>query len=592
MKCDKCSYEWSTKSGQSVNFCPNCGGKLQFSKDISTENVIKSLVIEYGENILLDANLYSFVADMLHNKSPKLLKRLRLAISENVPQIIYAIKNINLQDRFLRIKVIVDSLKDDFNMSDDLAYELVNYFSVALGFQARETPEELSKTPNSPSPDSSSTSQTSKSLSTPHNQQIQIKENAIKIGNIIRFGDNDWRVLNIKDEMVLLLSEKILEKRHFHYQYTDITWSVCELRDYLNGEEIYSGRGFYDSFSLQEKAQIAETKIITNDNPWFGTRGGSISSDKIFLLSIEEVVKYFGDSGQIQNPKPIPDYYIADTYNQNRVAFDKSGATKWWWLRSPGSVAKRTAYVSTGGLLIISGYDVNNMNAGVRPALWIKLSKRDSSILDSSTFTTLPSHVNQTSTFTPSSSSTIQQKHYKIVTKEEAYKIGDIGPAGGYIFYDMGNHVHGWRYLEVAPASSEIYSEWGVYGITCFDTSNTIGTGKANTVAITKHINEYNKSKCAAYLCETLTINGYCDWFLPSKDELVAMYENLCKRKNLGGFNISGKWPLGWYWSSSVFGNTSSTFTWCMRFSDGDQANYSNDLYRGSKLIVRGIRAF
>ena len=38
--------------------------------------------------------------------------------------------------------------------------------------------------------------------------------------------------------------------------------------------------------------------------------------------------------------------------------------------------------------------------------------------------------------------------------KKEAgeYKVGDIGPAGGYIFYDKGKYSDGWRYLEAAPA--------------------------------------------------------------------------------------------------------------------------------------------
>ena len=32
------------------------------------------------------------------------------------------------------------------------------------------------------------------------------------------------------------------------------------------------------------------------------------------------------------------------------------------------------------------------------------------------------------------------------------YKIGDVGPAGGYIFFDKGYYSDGWRYLEAAPS--------------------------------------------------------------------------------------------------------------------------------------------
>ena len=28
------------------------------------------------------------------------------------------------------------------------------------------------------------------------------------------------------------------------------------------------------------------------------------------------------------------------------------------------------------------------------------------------------------------------------------YNIGDLGPAGGIVFYDKGNNKDGWRYIE------------------------------------------------------------------------------------------------------------------------------------------------
>jgi len=44
------------------------------------------------------------------------------------------------------------------------------------------------------------------------------------------------------------------------------------------------------------------------------------------------------------------------------------------------------------------------------------------------------------------------------------YKIGDRGPAGGFVFYDKGDYSDGWRYLEVAPNDLG-EAEWGLRGI-------------------------------------------------------------------------------------------------------------------------------
>ena len=38
--------------------------------------------------------------------------------------------------------------------------------------------------------------------------------------------------------------------------------------------------------------------------------------------------------------------------------------------------------------------------------------------------------------------------------------IGDIGPAGGYVFYDKGETKDDWKYIEKAP-SDLLGFEWG-----------------------------------------------------------------------------------------------------------------------------------
>ena len=115
---------------------------------------------------------------------------------------------------------------------------------------------------------------------------------SVSAGETITFGGNDWLVLEVSDGKALLLSEGIIEKRPYHRTYADITWKGSDLREYLNGE-------YYNSFAPEDRERIAETLVTNADNPWFGTPGGNDTTDRIFLLSLDELVQYFGDSGQL-----------------------------------------------------------------------------------------------------------------------------------------------------------------------------------------------------------------------------------------------------------------------------------------------------
>ena len=171
---------------------------------------------------------------------------------------------------------------------------------------------------------------------------------------------------------------------------------------------------------------------------------------------------------------------------------------------------------------------------------------------------------------------------------EKEYKIGDIGPAGGIIFYDKGSKTDGWRYLEAAPADLRVvygvptvdadleeYDDapagylFGYYrktadgsnrfvnGETEYDenkcTGTATGTGEKNTEllvnamgnsAYTASSGAETTKNYAANLCLDLVYNEYVDWFLPSKEELNLMYVNLCKA-SMGNFAEDP------YWTSS-----------------------------------------
>jgi hypothetical protein len=186
-----------------------------------------------------------------------------------------------------------------------------------------------------------------------------------------------------------------------------------------------------------------------------------------------------------------------------------------------------------------------------------------------------------------------------------AYKIGDTGPAGGLIFYDKGNNSGGWRYLEAASAETEKTSFWCTeqFPYDPIKDARAVGAGKSNTEFVMRAANERGGGfDWAAEICDSLEINSYDDWFLPSRDELNLMYGNL-HRKGLGEFR-SDK-----YWSSTTgtrrnYSNTDGSFAntyigdgywyyfaaWYENFSDGEQSLTS--WLKREKFRIRAIRRF
>ena len=55
----------------------------------------------------------------------------------------------------------------------------------------------------------------------------------MKVGDKIIFDKYEWRVLDIKNNAALIITEYIIEQRSFHDAYKDITWADCSLRKYL-----------------------------------------------------------------------------------------------------------------------------------------------------------------------------------------------------------------------------------------------------------------------------------------------------------------------------------------------------------------------
>ena len=147
--------------------------------------------------------------------------------------------------------------------------------------------------------------------------------------------------------------------------------------------------------------------------------------------------------------------------------------------------------------------------------------------------------------------------------------------AGGLVFYNDGTG-HG---LVCAESDQSTGAEWGCWGTAIGGTSTAINTGAANTNAIVAGCTE---AGIAAKLCYNLSLNGYTDWYLPSKDELGLMYANLYTQ-GLGNFEEDS------YWSSSEYSDYyPEKYAWIQYFGNGYQ-DYDNKSQYGR---VRAVRAF
>ncbi len=168
----------------------------------------------------------------------------------------------------------------------------------------------------------------------------------------------------------------------------------------------------------------------------------------------------------------------------------------------------------------------------------------------------------KTDTTTPATTTTT-------TTTTTTYTIGKHS-GGGIVFYVDGTGQHG---LIADTSNLTASAKWGIGNIS-MTTGTAIGTGQANTTAI---VAAQANNSFAANVCDQLAVNGYSDWFLPSKDELNLLY---LQKTVVGGFAPNA------YWSSSA---VSSTGAWMQDFNTGSQASYGVST---AALKFRAVRAF
>ena len=201
----------------------------------------------------------------------------------------------------------------------------------------------------------------------------------IKVGDTYTFGayeqDNstsngkeaiEWTVLDKDGMSLLLISKQALDCQQYNTSYTDVTWESCSLRKWMNGTFLSK------AFNAEEQAQIQNTTVSADKNPEYNTNPGNATTDKVFLLSINEVERYF-NSDEARKCAPTAYAKAQGAYTSYSYKTASGAATCWWWLRSPGNSLSVAANVLIDGSVNYIGNIVNYDIYAVRPALWINL---------------------------------------------------------------------------------------------------------------------------------------------------------------------------------------------------------------------------
>ncbi len=203
-----------------------------------------------------------------------------------------------------------------------------------------------------------------------------------KVGDIITFGsyeqDNDtyngketieWKVLAKEGSKALVISKYGLDVKPYNTESTSVTWETCSLRKWLNSDFLNN------AFSSEEQAKILSSNLKNPDNVLFDTKGGNNTTDKVFLLSIDEAKKYFKTDEERKAS--------ATAYAKAQGAYVVDNGSC-WLLRSPGYNRIYAACVFHDGGVYEFGYDVyyrrgrDDVYASSivdRPALWINFEE-------------------------------------------------------------------------------------------------------------------------------------------------------------------------------------------------------------------------
>lgn len=194
---------------------------------------------------------------------------------------------------------------------------------------------------------------------------------AQKAGDIVKLGSYpysqngaeknvEWVVLEkFSDGTMLMAAKHIIDARPYSDKNENVTWDISNMRRWLNTDFLNA------IFDENEKKCLVSSDNVNGPNPEYHTGSGKRTKDKVFLLSIAEVYKYF----KTNNSRKV----MASPYAAKRGAFAAGYAS--WWLRTAGLDNMDMAFVRNDGHVNYDGEVVYDVYGGIRPAIRCDISK-------------------------------------------------------------------------------------------------------------------------------------------------------------------------------------------------------------------------
>ena len=201
-------------------------------------------------------------------------------------------------------------------------------------------------------------------------QQVRKVLPFAKEGDIFDFGKHDgkpiqWRVLEVKNDRALIVTEQGIDGDYGRSLTNDVTWSCSAQRSWLNISF------YYDAFSAEERARMLKINVESNkrienvskdiygkETKTYTNERTLSSEDRLFLLSLEEKEKYKLENLILK----IGETGNADYSNGNN-----------WILRTSKDYYSTRGFnkIKTGsGLMVTEGSTRFHMHL-LRPAMWI-----------------------------------------------------------------------------------------------------------------------------------------------------------------------------------------------------------------------------